>query len=103
SGKSAPCGSCTISTSMGDVTWESPGRSGERRSDARHQCLRDLDLRLRRPGFHTLAGDKMDGVTVAAHHAGLRRYVISNDPVAALATQFLFCVFDDILGFGGEP
>ena len=44
----------------------------------------------------------MNRVAVAAHHAGRRRDIVGDDPVAALAREFGLGVVDQMLGLGGK-
>ena len=49
-----------------------------------------------------VARQQMNGVAVAAHHAGRRRDVVGDDPVAALAREFCLGVLDQVFGLGGK-
>src|SRR4051794_24884499 len=80
----------------------SGGVRHERRGDALGEPVGNLALSHRRPILDRIAIDQMHGVPLAAEGAGARRYVVRDDPVAALALALGAGVGDDVLGLRGE-
>src|SRR5438067_7421462 len=74
----------------------------ERRGDALGEPVGNLALSHRRPILDGVAIDQMHGVPLAAEGAGARRYVVGDNPVAALALALGTGVGDDVLGLRGE-